>query len=296
MNYQFSLKHLFNKVIIPNSLNNKMILEYEKNKTIPNHNRRPFSSFNSNKSILAERRQHKNVKLRNFSNSRKKKNKLIQFNSLKKGGKLKLLHYNSDLEYCTNTTQTPTITDKSKNLVNSFRNRFSSMNIKKRNLKNDKNILSSYFNNKDNFNFDNNLIKNNNICIGSNINKTINNVIVDNNMDLLREFKFQTINNFNNKYKLKFKLKIPEMHNKICDIFSLLKQKKYEEEKKLDSIQMFINEKPKKNKKRKKNNEIFNEKVFEKNFSLIENDFDIKKKLKDSKKFVFIHTLNLLKK
>ena len=295
MNYQYSFKHLFNKVIIPNSLNNKMILEYEKNKTIPNQNSRSFSSFNSNKSILTERRQQKNVKLRKFSNSCRKKNKIIQFNSLKKGGKLQLLHYNSDLEYCTNTTQTPTITDKSKNLMNSFRKGFSSMNIKKRHLKKDKILISSYFN-KNNFNFDNNLIKNNNICIGSNINKTINNVIVDNNMDLLREFKFQTINNFNNKYKLKFKVKFPEMHNKICDIFSLLKQKKYEEEKKLDSIQMLINEKPKKNKKRKKNTEKFNEKVFEKNFSLIENDFDIKKKLKESKKFVFIHTLKLLKK
>ncbi len=86
------------------------------------------------------------------------------------------------------------------------------------------------------------------------------------------------------------------MQKKISNVFTLLKKYKYEEEKKIDTIKTLVNEKPKKIKKTKKNIEIFNEKDFNKNFSLIEKDFDIKNKLIDNKKFVFIHTLNLLKK
>ena len=143
-------------------------------------------------------------------------------------------------------------------------------------------------------------IKNNkhNICINSNINKTISNVVVDNNIDLLREIRFQTVNNFNNKYRLKYKTKFPNKHNKVNDLFSLLKLHKYEEEKKINEIITLTNEKRKKIIKRRKNNQqlLFNEKDFEKNFSLMEKDFDIKNKLKDNKKFVSIHTLDLLKK
>ena len=56
------------------------------------------------------------------------------------------------------------------------------------------------------------------------------------------------------------------------------------------------NNKPKKLIKRRKNEQkSFNEKDFKRNISLFEKDFDIKNKLKDNKKYVSIHTLNLLK-
>ena len=76
----------------------------------------------------------------------------------------------------------------------------------------------------------------NNICINSTLNRN-NNIIVDNNTDLLKAFQKQTINNFNNKYRLK---KIPKMHNKISNIFSLLKKYKYEEEKKINTFKTFV--------------------------------------------------------
>ena len=301
MSYKYSLKQLFNKVIIPNSLNNKMILEYENNKTLPNQNKRPFSSFNINESSLAEKKMHKNIKYRNFSNNlKRKKNKIIQYNSLKKGDIFNL-QYNLESGQSMNTTQTQKMEQKSKKpkhiLVNSFRNKYPSIDLKKSHLGKNKKFLYSYtYKNNDHIHLDNINNRNNNICIGANLNKTINNVIVDNNMDFLREYKFQTVNNFNNKYKLKFKATVPKMQNKISNVFSLLKKYKYEEEKKIDTIKTLVNEKPKKIKKTKKNIEIFNEKDFNKNFSLIEKDFDIKNKLIDNKKFVFIHTLNLLKK
>ena len=137
----------------------------------------------------------------------------------------------------------------------------------------------------------------NNICINSTINRNNNNIIVENNTDLLKAFQKQTINNFNNKYRLKYKTKIPKMHIKISNIFSLLKKYKYEEEKKINTIRTLVNEKPKKIKKnRKRLIEVFNEKIFQQNFSLMEKDFDINNKLKKNKKFVSINTLNLLKK
>jgi hypothetical protein len=295
MNYNHSLRHLFNKVIIPNISNNKKTLKYQKNKTLPNQKKRPYSSFNTIEKA-ARKECYKNLKPRKFSTNSKRTNN--QYNSLKKEEKNNLLNYNSDLEYYTNTTQTQTqtLTHKSKLSMNSFRSKYL---IKNKKFKKHKNYLSSFFLNSNNNNekiyLDNNINKSNNICIGSNINKTINNVVVDNNIDLLREYKYQTVNNFNNKYKLKFKAKAPKIHNKIRDIFSLLKLYKYEEEKKMDTIKSLVNEKPKKIKRKKKKIELFNQKEFDKNFSLIENDFDIKNKLKDDKKFVYIHTLNLLK-
>jgi hypothetical protein len=127
--------------------------------------------------------------------------------------------------------------------------------------------------------------------------KIINNAIVDNNIDLMREIRFQTVNNFNNKYKLKFRAKNSKMCDKINNVFSMLKLYKYEEEKKIDAIKTLTNERPKKIFKRKNEKQIlFNQKDFDKNFSLIQKEFDIKKKLKDNKKFVSIHTLALLKK
>ena len=299
MNYHHSLRHLFNKVIIPNTSNNKKPLKYKKNKTLPNQKKRPYSSFNTMERATG-REHNKNLKLRKIStNFKSKKSTNTQYNSLKKEDKNNLLNYNSDLEYYTNATQTQTqtLTHKSKLSMNSFRNKYL---IKNKKFKKHKNYLSSFFLNNNNNNekiyLDNIINKSNNICIGSNINKTINNAIVDNNIDLLREYKYQTVNNFNNKYKLKFKAKAPKIHNKICDIFSLLKLYKYEEEKKMDTIKTLVNEKPIKIKRKKKKIELFDQKEFEKNFSLIENDFDINTKLKDDKKFVYIHTLNLLKK
>ena len=305
MNYHHSLRHLFNKVVIPNIQNNNNNKKYEKDKTLPNKTKRPYSSYNTMESKTKKGR-YKNLKLRNFSanlNSKRNKSKRISYKTLKKGATSNFLHYNSDLEFCTNTTQTPTINHKSKMLLNSFRSKNPNMSLKNRKIKIQKKYYSSYlktYNNKVKINNDkfylDNSIKKNNICIGANIDKTINNVVVDNNIDLLREYNHQTVNNFNNKYKLKFKAKAPKIHNKIYTIFSLLKKYKYEEEKKMDTIKTLVNEKPKKIKKRKKKYEIFNQKEFEKNVSLIENDFDLKNKLKDDKKFVYIHTLNLLKK
>ena len=67
--------------------------------------------------------------------------------------------------------------------------------------------------------------------------------------------------------------------------------------KKINTIRTLVNEKPKKIKKnRKRLIEVFNEKIFQQNFSLMEKDFDINNKLKKNKKFVSINTLNLLKK
>ena len=301
MSYKYSLKKLFNKVIIPNSLNNKMIIEYENNKTLPNKNKKPFSSFNINESSLAENKMHKNIKYRNFSNNlKRKKNKIIQYNSLKKGDIFNLLN-NLDIGQRNNTTEVQKMDQKSKKskhiLVNSFRNKYPSMDVKKSHLGKDNKFLYSYtYKNNDHIQLDNINNRNNNICIGSNLNKTINNVIVDNNMDFLREYKFQTVNNFNNKYKLKFKATVPKMQKKISNVFTLLKKYKYEEEKKIDTIKTLVNEKPKKIKKTKKNIEIFNEKDFNKNFSLIKKDFDIKNKLIDNKKFCFYSYFKLIKK
>ena len=123
---------------------------------------------------------------------------------------------------------------------------------------------------------------------------------MDNKNDLLKEYKNQTINNFNNKYRLKYKTKVPQTHNKIIDVFSLLRQYKYEEEKKIDAIKTLelTNEKAKKKNKNKSNKILqqFDEKIFEENFSLIEKDFDINNNLKNNKKYFSIHTLDLLKK
>ena len=51
-------------------------------------------------------------------------------------------------------------------------------------------------------------------------------------------------------------------------------------------------------KKKNKRNKIlqkFDEKDFEKNFSLIEKDFDINKNLENNRKYFSIHTLDLIK-
>ena len=295
MNNHFSFKHLFNRVNIPSSPNNKILSNYE-SKTIPNENKKSYSlSLYKNESTLSGKELHKNQ-----ITSNRKKSEILKYISSKsktkyKGGKRNILYNN---RYITNTTQTPSILNNHKKsrqtIINSFRNKNRSMNIKKNYLKNNnKIVLSSYLNDLY-LNQNNN--KNNNICINSNINKTINNAIVDNNIDLFREIKYQTVNNFNNKYKLKFKTKTPKSHNKIKDIFSLLKLYKFEEEKKIFSLINLSKEKPKKVKKRLNNQKIFNEKDFQKNISLIEKDFDIKNKLKDYKKYVSLHTLDLIKK
>ena len=310
MNRHTSLKHLFSRINIPNSPINKIFSEYKRKETIPNQNQNLYSSFYRNELTFNGKEVHKTD---TFSSKSNKKNKiLLKYNSQLKKGKTNLFLNKSKSKCSTNnTTQTPSIIPNQKKskhilLANSLRNKYRPLNIKKKYLLNDKFMLGAYDNHKTN-SINNNKndifnknIKNNkhNICINSNINKTISNVVVDNNIDLLREIRFQTVNNFNNKYRLKYKTKFPNKHNKVNDLFSLLKLHKYEEEKKINEIITLTNEKRKKIIKRRKNNQqlLFNEKDFEKNFSLMEKDFDIKNKLKDNKKFVSIHTLDLLKK
>lgn len=309
MSHTRSFKNLFNKVNIPNLSNNELQIEYKKNITIPSKDKRPISSLYSSKSTLSRKeitqrgnasnyfsQSHSNINKMN-----KKKNKMLRYYSSKANNKFRDKKMN--ILYTASTTQTtPGIVFKSKNSkksqngINIFRNKFPNINIQKNSLKFKNKALSS----KNNFNtvnfytFHNDK---NNICINSNIDKIINNVVVDNKNDLLKEYKNQTINNFNNKYRLKYKTKVPQTHNKIIDVFSLLKQYKYEEEKKIDAIKTLTlsNEKKKKN-KRNIILQQFDEKDFQKNFSLIEKDFDINNNLKNNKKYFSIHTLDLLKK
>lgn len=106
-------------------------------------------------------------------------------------------------------------------------NKFPSLDYKKNNKKAKNNKLLSHkaFNKNNLYTIQNNgNNRENNICINSTINRNNNNIIVENNTDLLKAFQKQTINNFNNKYRLKYKTKIPKMHIKISNIFSLLKK------------------------------------------------------------------------
>ena len=316
MSHHRSFKNLFNKVNIPYISNTKFQLEYERNRTIPNKDKRPFSSLYSSQSTLSPKKLiQKGNALNCFSHSHSninkmniKKNKMLRYYSSKtnnksKDKKLHILYTASTTQTQTqNPIQTPVIINefkKSKNSINIFRNKFPRIDMKKNNLKFKNKALSSK-NNFNTVNFCSFHNDKNNICINSNIDKIINNVIVDNKNDLLKEYKNQTINNFNNKYRLKYKTKVPQTHNKIIDVFSLLRQYKYEEEKKIDAIKTLelTNEKVKKKKKNKSNKILqqFDEKIFEENFSLIEKDFDINNNLKNNKKYFSIHTLDLLKK
>jgi hypothetical protein len=303
-----SFKNLFNKVNIPNISKNKFLIEYKKNITIPDKDKRPFSSLYSSQSTLSGKEiTQKDITSNCFSHSHSninkmniKKNKMLRYYSTKTNNKFK--DKNIHILYTASTTQTqaPPIVNKSKkskNSINIFRNKFPCMDIQKNSLKFKNKALSSK-NNFNTVNFRTFHKDKNNICINSNIDKIINNVIVDNKNDLLKEYKNQTINNFNNKYRLKYKTKVPQTHNKIIDVFSLLKQYKYEEEKKIDAIKTLTltNEKIKKKNKRNVILQQFDEKDFEKNFLLIEKDFDINNKLKNNKKYFSIHTLDLLKK
>jgi hypothetical protein len=308
MSHHRSFKNLFNKVNIPNISKNKFLIEYKKNITIPDKDKRPFSSLYSSQSTLSGKEiTQKDITSNCFSHSHSninkmniKKNKMLRYYSTKTNNKFK--DKNIHILYTASTTQTqaPPIVNKSKkskNSINIFRNKFPCIDIQKNSLKFKNKALSSK-NNFNTVNFRTFHKDKNNICINSNIDKIINNVIVDNKNDLLKEYKNQTINNFNNKYRLKYKTKVPQTHNKIIDVFSLLKQYKYEEEKKIDAIKTLTltNEKIKKKNKRNVILQQFDEKDFEKNFLLIEKDFDINNKLKNNKKYFSIHTLDLLKK
>lgn len=307
MNHQqHSYKLLFNTVNISNPLNTIINRESEKNKTNPSFINRPLSS-NKKQKIISGIEPTKNIKSLNISNSINLMNSLnlkqSKPNSTKKEKKLNLLlknKYEYGNGYATSTTQTSATKNKFKKsqlfALNTFRNKCSSINIKRNYLRPKTHGLFSNmkFDNKNFYSYKN--IKNN-ICLNSNINKTISNVIVDNNNDLLKELKNQTVNNFNNKYKLKYKTKFPKIHNKIIDVFSLLKKYKYEEEKKIDAIKTLENEIPKTIKKKKKSIKDSNEKDFKKFFLLIENDFEnFKSNILDNKKFISIQTLDLLKK
>ena len=305
MSHHRSYKNLFNKVNIPNISNNKIQIQYERNSTIQNKDKRPLSSSQSTlsgkeitqKDNISNCFSHSHLSINKMN---KKKKKMLRYYSSKTNNKLKDKNMNVLYTASTTQTQTPAIvyeSKKAKNSINIFRNKFPCIDIQKNGLKFQNKALSS----KNNFNTVNFCTFHNyknNICINSNIDKIINNVIVDNKNDLLKEYKKQTINNFNNKYRLKYKTKIPKTHSKIIDIFSLLKENKYEEEKKIDVIKTLTltNERAKKKNKRNKILQQFDEKDFEKNFLLIEKDFDINKNLKNNKKYFSIHTFDLLKK
>lgn len=298
MSKHSSLKHLFSRINIPNNLINEYL---SKNKNKKVNTNKDINTYDFRAKTDSNFSGSKNHKSENYSSKLNKSLNINYLQSKLKGynGRINSFNKQSKKEknkISTNMTQTPSLINNQKSsrklLLNSISNRYHSMKIKKNDFQKENNVLSFYKRN----NYKKSKNKNN-ICINSNINKTLNNnVIVDNNIDLLREIRFQTVNNFNNKYKLKFKTKFPKIHNKIDNIFSMMKLYKYEEEKKMDAIITFANEKPKINKKKMKSNEIlFNEKDFQKNFFLYEKNFDIKSRLKDNKKYVSIHTLNLIK-
>ena len=298
MSKHSSLKHLFSRINIPNNLINEYL---SKNKNKKVNTNKDINTYDFRAKTDSNFSGSKNHKSENYSSKLNKSLNINYLQSKLKGYNRRINSFNKQSKkeknkISTNMTQTPSLINNQKSsrklLLNSISNRYHSMKIKKNDFQKENNVLSFYKRN----NYKKSKNKNN-ICINSNINKTLNNnVIVDNNIDLLREIRFQTVNNFNNKYKLKFKTKFPKIHNKIDNIFSMMKLYKYEEEKKMDAIITFANEKPKINKKKMKSNEIlFNEKDFQKNFFLYEKNFDIKSRLKDNKKYVSIHTLNLIK-
>ena len=305
MSHIRSFMNLFNKVNIPNVSDNKFQAEYKRNRTISKKEKRPLSSLYSSQSTLSGKEiSQKDNSSNCFSNSHsninkmnKKKNKILRYYSSKVNNKFK--DKNLEIVYTASTTQTPAVIykpKKSKNSINIFRNKFPGIDIKKNSLKFKNKTLSSK-NNFNTVNFCSFHNDKNNICINSNIDKIINNVIVDNKNDLLKEYKNKIINNFNNKYRLKYKTKVLKTHNKIIDVFSLLRQYKYEEEKKIDAIKTLTltNEKTKKKNKRNKILKQFDIKDFEKNFLLIKKDFDINNNLKNNKKCFSVHTFDLLK-
>ena len=323
MSHFRSLKHLFNKENFDNISKIKEHKDPGKNITNSDYTKKPCSLFFSRKDIKKNLKTfnfftkfpsnlNMNIKVSNQSQtpryeSSNETNLYERYDDHKFNS---LLNFNNEYGhgYTSNTTQTSMNKSKSKKSQNlsvnvhkmkNF-NKFPSLDYKKKSAKAKNNKLLSHkaFNKNNLYTIQNNgNNRENNICINSTINRNNNNIIVENNTDLLKAFQKQTINNFNNKYRLKYKTKIPKMHIKISNIFSLLKKYKYEEEKKINTIRTLVNEKPKKIiKNRKRLIEVFNEKIFQQNFSLIEKDFDINNKLKKNKKFVSINTLNLLKK
>ena len=320
MSHLRSLKHFFRKENIDNISKSKG--HFESRKTITNSDfaKKPRSLFFSRKDIKKNLKSFNvftkfpsnlNMNIKKVSNQSQtpryeSSNETNKYDEYKLNS---LLNYNNEYGHGYNSITTQTSMSKSKsksrksqNLsinvqkIKNF-NKSPSLDYKKNHIKIKNNKLLSHkaFNKNNFYTMQNN--RGNNICINSTINRNNNNIIVENNTDLLKAFQKQTINNFNNKYRLKYKTKIPKMHNKISNIFSLLKKYKYEEGKKINTIKTLVNEKPKKIiKNRKRLIEVFNEKIFQQNFSLIEKDFDINNKLKKNKKFVSINTLNLLKK
>lgn len=323
MSHFRSLKHLFNKETIDNISKTKEHIDPGKNITNSDFTKKPRSLFFSRKDIKKKNLKkfnfftkfpsnlNMNIKVSNQSQTpRYESSYETKLYDKYDDHKLNsLLNYNNEFSQGYNSITTQTSINKSKskkshNLsVNVHKmknfNKFPTLDYKKNHLKEKNNKLLSHkaFNKNNFYNMQNNRNnRENNICINSTVNRNNNNIIVENNTDLLKAFQKQTINNFNNKYRLKYKTKIPKMHNKISNIFSLLKKYKYEEEKKINTIKILVNEKPKKIiKNRKRLIEEFNENIFQTNFTLIEKDFDINNKLKKNKKYVSINTLNLIK-
>ena len=131
-----------------------------------------------------------------------------------------------------------------------------------------------------------------------NIKERKKDVIVENNDDLLKEFYSQTINNFNNKYHLKYKTTTERNQKEIKIVFSLLNQFKYQEERKNNLIK-YLRENSKLN---KKNFEVKSEKerksFFPKSNKLLNKLFFRYNKFynyKTEPKNISIQTLNWLK-
>ena len=285
---RFSLKHLFTRVNIPNNLTNN---KNDKD----NH----YSSFNK-KRIFSTRGKIYN----SLRNTKTKNDQLLsdKFNIkyILEECKTNLFNKKHKKRYSTNMTQTPALTENVKNskqiFANSFLKRHNLLNQKKHKLRLNQDSLSLFTGEKEKCYLNTNCNSKNNICINSNINKTISNVIVDNKIDLAKEIRLQTVNNFNNKYRLKFKTKIPREQNKISNIFSQLKLYKYEEEKKINAIKALTHAKSNSHKiKRKKELNSFYQKDYEKLLSIITKDLDDNKKINATKKCISINTLELVK-
>ena len=134
MNRFISFKHLFSRVNIPSSPNFNILTNYEKKKTIPNIQKRSYSSFYKKDSPFLGKELHKSAK-----SSIKNQSKILRYISPKiktksKGNKRNILYFKSN-RYSTNTTQTPSIYNNNKKekqtIINSFRNKKHSINIKK---------------------------------------------------------------------------------------------------------------------------------------------------------------------
>ena len=152
-------------------------------------------------------------------------------NSISNNILLKYLSANENV----NTNGTKNLSKKELN-KNLFFNKNSNINYNKYTL------------HKKNLSFDNKYIYFN----SDNIKERKRDIIVENNDELLKELYNQTINNFNNKYHLKYKTITEENKKRVKNVFRLLNQYKYQEERK-NSLIKYLSKNSKCNKKNIKN-------------------------------------------